>query len=335
MTPTEFEKEIAKFEEALKGRNATVIWDSKIPDPDNPKQMRQVDILIKEGKVTTIVECRHHKAKQDVKWIEEIYGRKVSLNAFSAIAVSSSGFTEGATKKAKRFGVVLRTFKDISLKELESWGARFRFAIIYIKFFKFELYPILPTIASLTGTRDRNIVNSAGDPFDISNLYYSIASKIHETGLKRDGFASYIDCNNLYCGGEKLEELIVNADFRRLTRNVWLPCVHQYASPSHNDALSVIRNESPFSRTKMYQTKESVFQVIDISMAKTVNGALFRSIECIFDKKVAMSGIKLIGLNDPGKTVMPLKILPIRKGSNRHLEIQSRCAGMRKESSKK
>jgi len=309
-----------------------VTWDSRIPDPDNPKQMRQVDILIEESGNKTIVECRHHKARQDVKWIEEIYGRKESLNAFSAIAVSSSGFTEGAVKKAARFGVVLRTFEDISLKELASWGARFRIGIIYIKFKKFELYPVLPTIASPSGgIKGKTIVNSKGRPFDVSTLYYSIASAINGTDVKGDGVAAYIDCKGLYSCGEKLEELIVIGEYKRFTKYSWLPCVHTYNSPSHQDELSVIKNDSPFNKTAMYQTEKSVFPVIDISMAEKIDGAIFRSIECVFDKQVPMSGIVLTGIDDPGKIIMPLKVKPIRKDSNLHLEIQSRCAMAMKE----
>jgi hypothetical protein len=39
-----------------------------------------------------MVECRQHQSPQDVQWIEELIGRRVSLPADSAIAVSSSGF---------------------------------------------------------------------------------------------------------------------------------------------------------------------------------------------------------------------------------------------------
>ena len=45
MSPKEFEQIISKIQFALKGREAKVTWDAKIPDPDNLKQLRQIDIL--------------------------------------------------------------------------------------------------------------------------------------------------------------------------------------------------------------------------------------------------------------------------------------------------
>ena len=48
------------------------------------------------------------KKKQDVKWIEELIGRKQSLRADSVIAVSSAGFTDGAILKAKAFGICFK-----------------------------------------------------------------------------------------------------------------------------------------------------------------------------------------------------------------------------------
>jgi len=65
-------------------------------NPDNPSQPRQIDITIKRDGKLTLVECRHHRSRQNVKWIEEMMGRRVSLEADCAIAVSSSGFTSGA-----------------------------------------------------------------------------------------------------------------------------------------------------------------------------------------------------------------------------------------------
>jgi len=101
----EIEQMITRVHELLEGQDADVMWDQKIPDPDNPKQPRQIDILIRKGNLLTLVECRIHKEKQNVKWIEELIGRRVSLNADVVIAVSASGFTSGAIKKQPAMGL--------------------------------------------------------------------------------------------------------------------------------------------------------------------------------------------------------------------------------------
>ena len=101
--------------------DAEVTWDERIPDPDNPSQPRQIDITIKRDGKLTIVECRIHKSRQNVKWIEELIGRRASLNADSIIAVSSSGFTSGAIIKSKRFGIILRELAELSNFEVSNW----------------------------------------------------------------------------------------------------------------------------------------------------------------------------------------------------------------------
>jgi len=85
MTSTEFEQQIAWIETLLKKEGATVTWNNHIPDPDNPTQPRQIDITIRRGTHLTVVECRLHKAAQNVKWIEELYGRRISLHADAVV----------------------------------------------------------------------------------------------------------------------------------------------------------------------------------------------------------------------------------------------------------
>ncbi len=61
---------------------------------------------------------------QGSKWIEELFGRKISLHATAMVGVSSSGFTEGAIKKAKRLGVFLCNLSELTDNEIKSWGKK-------------------------------------------------------------------------------------------------------------------------------------------------------------------------------------------------------------------
>lgn len=119
---TEFEKQISRIYDLLVDGSAEVTWNDKIPDPDNPKQLRQIDITIKKGDEITHVECRSHKDPQNTKWIEELFGRKISLEAATMIAVSDSGFTEGAILKAKKLGIFLRNLNELTVDEVTKWG---------------------------------------------------------------------------------------------------------------------------------------------------------------------------------------------------------------------
>src|SRR5680860_560019 len=128
----EFEKMIARIHSILAGTSSVVTWNDKIKDPDNKKRTRQIDATIRTGKFLTIVECRIHKSKQDVKWIEELIGRRISLNADAVIAVSFSGFTEGAILKAKKHGIITRDFLSLTEEEIKRWGSLSKISITYI-----------------------------------------------------------------------------------------------------------------------------------------------------------------------------------------------------------
>lgn len=129
-----FEQQIARIHQLLEQTEAEVTWNDRIPDPDNPRQPRQIDITIRNLGHLTLVECRIHSKKQDVKWIEEMMGRRISLKADAIIAVSASGFTSGAIKKAKRQGVILRDMISLTEDEIRRWGKPTKICIRYFKF---------------------------------------------------------------------------------------------------------------------------------------------------------------------------------------------------------
>jgi hypothetical protein len=129
-----FKRQIERIHQLLENDGAQVTWNDKIPDPDNPSQVRQIDITIRRGDTTTLVECRIHKERQDVKWIEELIGRRQSLRAHAVIAVSASGFTAGAIAKAESFGIILRSLGSLSEQEIRSWGKLTEVQLVYYEF---------------------------------------------------------------------------------------------------------------------------------------------------------------------------------------------------------
>ena len=81
----EFEQRIHRLHELIEGSGAEVTWDDSLPDPDNPSQPRQIDVTIRRDGFLTLLECRLHKERQDVKWVEELMGRRISLYTHALI----------------------------------------------------------------------------------------------------------------------------------------------------------------------------------------------------------------------------------------------------------
>ena len=133
-TPVAFERQIHRIHELLQRSHDDVTRNDHIPDPDNPTQLRQIDITVRRDETLTIIECRLSRSRQNVKWIEELIGRRQSLGAQAIIAVASEGFTTGAKKKAARYGVLLRDLRQLSDEEITSWGGQVTLILYYYQY---------------------------------------------------------------------------------------------------------------------------------------------------------------------------------------------------------
>jgi hypothetical protein len=79
---------------------------------------REVDIVIEVEaaghQVIISLECRSHKRKQTVQWVEEMHGKHLFLPTNSLVLVSSSGFTPEAIKRAAIHGIELITPSELT-----------------------------------------------------------------------------------------------------------------------------------------------------------------------------------------------------------------------------
>lgn len=173
-----FEKQIKRIHDVLVQDHGEVTWNDRIPDPDNPEQPRQIDITVRINDEMIHIECRHHKEKQNSKWVEELFGRKVSLIATAMIGVSSSGFTEGAIKKAKRLGIFLCNLNQVTETEITSWGKKTKIEFQYYKFSNLEICHFLESIKGLSGEEIQKDIFSKPEYYDV--LFNQIKYKLTE-----------------------------------------------------------------------------------------------------------------------------------------------------------
>jgi hypothetical protein len=120
----EFEKLIARIEQAMAPSGATVKSPDHIPD-NVTGQLREVDASIRY-KVGTCpilitIECRDRSSIEDVTWIEQLVEKKRSLGAAMTVAVTSSHFSAPAIKKAAASGIEIRALAEASPNEFVQW----------------------------------------------------------------------------------------------------------------------------------------------------------------------------------------------------------------------
>jgi len=121
----ELEKLVSTLEESLLlASNATVTSPAFLKDQITG-ETREIDVcvrsLVGSVEVVIIFECRDRSAVQDVTWIEQLAQKRNDVLASRAVAVSASGFSQSAIRKAHFLGIELRTFEDLEPRVVEEW----------------------------------------------------------------------------------------------------------------------------------------------------------------------------------------------------------------------
>jgi len=120
----ELELLVATLEKMLGGSNFEIKVNDRIPDKDTG-ELREIDVSLRlkagSHEFLTIIECRDRKAVPGAPWIEQLASKRDSVGANKAVAVSSSGFSKPAVKKARIHNIIVRTIDKITLADVSKW----------------------------------------------------------------------------------------------------------------------------------------------------------------------------------------------------------------------
>ena len=316
MTPEEFEEKISWIESLLKKKKADVQLNKKILDPDNPKQKRQIDITIESENQFTLVECRLHSRPQNVKWIEELYGRRVSLNATSVIAVSASGFTEGAIKKAERFGIIIRDFKTLTEDEINGWATKSKVYLEYLHLFDTIFFVVLEESSIQTGEAFIHFLETPeGKQWPVDTIFKSLAKKLDRTERLGGGARIQLFTKNLLFKGSQVNEIILQSNYDLKRYQEELPVISIYGAPGQRKTPEVIIERQEKSNFEIYKNEKSFSCIIDMSVVKSKPGAIFKCILFDFGKPVTLYAIKVIGLDTSIYSLIPFSIETVKRES--------------------
>lgn len=120
----EFEDLVARIEQIAAPKRATVKARDRILNAVTGRY-QEVDVSIRYriGTVDVLItiECRKHRRKSDVRWIQELVTKRADLHISKTIAVSAKGFSRPARRAAKTHDIELRTISEISARDLQGW----------------------------------------------------------------------------------------------------------------------------------------------------------------------------------------------------------------------
>lgn len=296
----EFEKQIERIHKLIEDTEAKITWNDKIPDPDSPNQVRQIDITISRDSKLTLIECRLHKAKQDVQWIEELIGRRISLKADSVIAVSSSGFSELAKTKAEKHGIILREINELTEDEVRNWGKCATTRISFFRFSKLSIAFLFPADAQsmitpddvLKATHDNGIfmksmLEQVCHKIDESKPKYPISIKV-ELGLQKP----------LEVKGFKSERVAVRMNLNVEERELLTPVVLAYESSQGGlNPQQAHVEKKDLGKTEVIQVANKVSMLMDLSALPCEPNQILNNIGFDFQRTVRMKHVHVIASN--------------------------------------
>lgn len=315
----EFEVLISRIYEHLENEDVEVTWDDRIPDPDNPKQKRQIDITVRDKDFLSIIECRLHQKKQDVKWIEELKGRKESLNAHNIVGVSSSGFTEGAIKKANRFGIPLFDVRDLDFATVESWAKPISLKLAFYEYVEFNIYFFFKE-RDLAGIDIKRLKN------DLENFYqlrpfFEPANKIldgknllaPENRKNTYNFSVEYSIDELTLSGKAVQRIKVEGNARLQELELLVPGVLAYGNPNEKTTeRKTIVQKHDLGKTHIINHDNSISVYLDLSELELKPFWQFRFVEIHSDVEVEHKAFTLI---EPSKLTINVDKLNVGIGA--------------------
>jgi hypothetical protein len=272
-TSEALERQVHRIHELLVRSHEDVTWNDHIPDPDNPEQLRQIDITIRQNGELTLIECRLSKRRQDVKWIEELMGRRESLGAQEIIGVASAGFTAGAKKKAERYGVRLRDLQQLSADEIASWGRRVALTIYYYQYSEavvaigFAAYSLPKLDMAVVSTELRShpvlqsVFNAAASQLDTIKL-------LANNDTRTVGIRIQVRPEKVVLSGEPVLEIGLNCKARLVAKPIASPGVFGYGQPQDAPAQREATVERfAFGETSIVHQDDRIAIDIDLACA--------------------------------------------------------------------
>jgi hypothetical protein len=268
-----FEQQIERIYGLLADSGAEVKWNDHILDPDNPARPRQIDVTIKRAGVLTLVECRQHKSRQDVQWIEELIGRRISLGAQAVIAVSSSGFTAGARIKASKHGVILRDLQQLSDREIASWGLRVALTLFFYQYSELEVSLLFERESVLKIEPEQAKSELRCHPC-MQSLFNAAAQKLGDAKLMADEqpgrtvkFGLRLEFDGFRLCGAPVLEVAVTGKARLIALEVAPSLVYAYGEPNKDFGLreAMIQAFSSLGKTSITHSGSRIWTFLDLS----------------------------------------------------------------------
>lgn len=301
-----FERQIERIHQLLEAEDAIVTWNERISDPDSPEQPRQIDVTVRRDGSLTLIECRLHKEPQDVTWIEELMGRRLSLRADAVIAVSASGFTSTARRKAAAHGIHLRDFLTLSDVEIQNWG---RTRTLTLTFCEFTQVVLAIQVSSLPSQEPPQLTDIDGQPLNpmvFRLIFQAMMQKLPQGDWPGHAFVDAEMQPKVLVNGNPPSSMSLHAAVRRISQAVQVTSVYGYVDPAASTS-SVEIGHYALGDSEIIENQDDLAMTIDLSAVTVPDNCCFENLTVDAGRIVNVSP-RLIGFEHLVNCEIPFQI---------------------------
>lgn len=230
-------------------------------------------------------------------------GRRISLRADGVIAVSSSGFTHGATNKAQRFGVILRDLQQLTDAEILNWGRAVALTVYFYQYDDLELSLLFnkDSIPQLNVEKlkielknyrgNQSLFNAAAEQLGTLNL-------LDEANAGRRGdFKLRLRLEGFRLCNEPVVEVGFAGNAKLIARDITCPSVTAYGPPRILAALrNVFVEKFRLGESALTHSGSRVAMLLDLSGLELPPCSQFRYVKLRGSKEMDMESFEIVGV---------------------------------------
>ena len=289
-SPGDLEELVVRIHDLIEPTGAKVTWNKKVPDPDTGR-LRQIDGLLERDGKNIHIECRDRTPPQDVRWVEELFGRRTSLKADGMIGVSLSGFTKEAKIKARTLGIILRTFSEMTNEEITDWGGAANVIVNYANISKFEIVVLIDSaeMHKISIFPSLSIAGTASSPLAMILDKLLVQHFTSFNPSKNTNVSSDIQIPGLFVDGAKVLSCNAALTGRSFSETASVIGVWNYHGTEPKSATEAVVSGHSLANAQIIQNDDAATMVLDLSSIKPPKNCYFQTCSVDFGRRVRAS----------------------------------------------
>jgi len=213
-----------------------------------------------------------------------------------------------------RFGIILRSLRSLSEKEIRNWGKETKVKVVFYEFVNSTIIIGLPRATRLSPL---TVTNKDGRPVNWRKLFDGVTEKLDDNNeLDNDAYHTQIEIDlfsDIIVNGVSPVSMLLLSSVRRLHREISLVSVVAYIAGGEDPTQYAYVAKYDLGAFEILhggaeQEKDEYAVVIDVSQIATPPNCVFHTVLLDLGRGMRSKWFQLIGAHNVIASLPPIKI---------------------------